>query len=158
MVDAKAFAAEAAALLPTLHKISMSILRSEADAQDAVQQAFLKAWAARETAWPERLRAWLTRICINECRNIQRQRKRVTPVSQVMAPVPFHPPDLDVTLAIEGLSEKLRLPFVMKYAGRYTEREIALALGVPVTTVKGRLHSARQTLRKSLADREVVFE
>lgn len=60
-----------------LYRIALSILRNPADAQDAVQQAFLNAWVHRETAYPGRETGWITRILINECRNIHRHRMRV---------------------------------------------------------------------------------
>ena len=55
------------------------------------------------------------------------------------------------------MPDDLRLPLILKYLDAHTEKEAAQALGIPVTTFKNRLHSARKTLRK-LLDREVVFE
>lgn len=158
MVDKATFTEEATALLGTLYRISASILHSEADAQDAVQQGLLRAWSARGRAQPERLRPWLTKIIINECRNIQRHRMRVTPVMDMPGRAEYAPHDPDVATALNSLPEKWRVPLLLMYAGRYTEREIAKALGIPVTTVKSRLHSARKALRGRLEDKEVVFE
>ena len=62
--------------LPVLYKIAMGILRSDADARDAVQQALLKGWEKKENAREGMFRWYLTRILINECRNIQRSRQR----------------------------------------------------------------------------------
>lgn len=157
MIDADTFSREAEALLQTLHRVAYSILRSEQDAQDAVQQALVKAWAKRETVQPEKFRAWLTRIAVNECRNIQRHRMRVSPVAEVFDGAGYDPPDVDVSEAIAGLPEKWRTPFLLKYASEFTEREIATALAIPVTTVKSRLFSARHALRQQLSDKEVTF-
>lgn len=158
MVDEQRFTQEATAVMPTLYRISHSILRAQADAQDAVQQGLLKAWAARDRARLDTLRAFMTRIVINECHNIQRHRMRVVPASEMAAHTQFVPPDIDVAHAVAALPESKRIPLLLKYAGQYTEQEIAMAMGLPLTTVKSRLHSARAILRKQLADREVVFE
>lgn len=158
MVDAATFTEEATALLRTLYRVSLSILRADADAQDAVQQALMKAWAAKDRAQPDRFRPWLTRIVINESRNIQRRRMRVMPVADIPHQPDVALPDIDVVQAIEDLPEKWRIPFLLKYAGRYTEQEIAGALRLPASTVKSRLYSARQALKQALSDREVMFE
>ncbi len=158
MIEKAMFAEEAAALYGTLFRIGASILRSDADAQDAVQQGLMKAWASREKVSPERFRPWLAKIVIHECRNIQRYRMRVSPSRDLPVHTDFKPPDPDVTQALVELPEKWRIPLLLMYAGRYSEREIAQVLGIPVTTVKSRLHSARRALRDRLADKEVVFE
>lgn len=158
MVDETTFTMESAALLPVLYRIGMSILHSDADAQDAVQQGLLKAWAKRANARPEHFRAWLTRITINECRNIQRYRKRVYPVDSIMEARDFDTPDRSLYEAIAAMGEKLRIPLLLKYRENYSEKEIAQILQIPVSTVKSRLYQARLTLTKSLKDMEVAFE
>ncbi len=158
MVDETMFTDETAAMLTPLYRISLSILRADADAQDAVQQGLLKAWAARGRANPATFRAWVTRIVVNECRNIQRHRMRVAPVEDISRAQPFDLPDLDVRDAITALPEKWRTPFLLMYAARFSEKEIAVILKIPKTMVKSRMHSARRALRERLSDREVVFE
>ena len=61
-------------MLPGLYRLAQSMLRQTADAQDAVQQAAVSAWLSLERIRPGGERAYFTRIVINECRNIQRQR------------------------------------------------------------------------------------
>ena len=159
MVDAVQFQREAEALLPALYRISYGILRARQDAEDAVQQALLKAWAGKHRAAQEAFRAWLTRIVINESRNIQRHRMRVVPsdtLPEGSSPA-FDAPDLDVMEAVYRLPERLRVPFLMKYAAEYKEREIAQATRLPLSTVKNRLARARQLLRDDLSDQEVSF-
>lgn len=159
MVDDATFTRESSELLPVLYRVSMSILHARFDAQDAVQQGLLKAWEHRNRARPESLRAWLTRIVINECRNIQRARMRVLPVACIREESPqFTPADTALSDAIETLPDKLKIPLLLRYMEQYSEREIALALGLPVTTVKNRLYRARSALKKMLTDSEVTFE
>lgn len=158
MIDEGTFTREATVLLPVLHRIGMSILRAEADAQDAVQQGLLKAWDKRGQARPETLRAWMTRIIVNECRNIQRYRMRVVPTERVDEVGRYDPPDLALADAVAALPEKLRTPFLLKYMEGYSEKEVAQAMQVPVTTVKNRLLRARRQLQAQLSDTEVIFE
>ena len=140
-----------------LYKIAVGILRSDPDARDAVQQALLKAWEKKENARPGKFRGYLTRILINECRNIQRHRMRVFPAESVPAPEQLTPDYRDLYDAISMLPEELRLPLLLKYIQGCSEKEGAAALGIPVTTFKNRLYRARKQLRASL-DQEVMFE
>ncbi len=59
---------------------------------------------------------------------------------------------------MDALPERLRTPLLMRYMEGYSEREIAAALHVPVTTVKNRLFRARKALKKQLSGSEVTFE
>ncbi len=157
-MEAPLFISESQAMMTPLYRIGYSILRSRADAEDAVQQGLMKAWAARERVAPEKFRAWVTRIVVNECRNIQRHRRRVALSADVAADQAFIPPDPDVMDAVYELQESLRVPFAMKYIARYTEKEIGEALRLPVSTIKNRLARARRLLRDKLSDSEVMFE
>ena len=65
MVDRQEYERVAQELLPTLYKIAMGILRADADARDAVQQALLKAWEKRGGARSGSFRGFLTRSVIN---------------------------------------------------------------------------------------------
>lgn len=156
MIDDRAFTREASEQLPALYRLSFSILRSQADAQDAVQQGMLRAWERRAQVRPEAFRGWLTRIVINECHNIQRGRMRVFPVGEM--PEGEQQESGELAEAIEALPERLRTPLLMRYMEGYSEREIAAALRVPVTTVKNRLFRARKALKKQLSGSEVTFE
>lgn len=159
MVDGALFLRETEERLTRLYQVAYSILRTRADAEDAVQQALLKAWAARQRARPETLGPWLTRIVVNECRNIQRQRMWVIPCEAVAAQAEaFAPPDPDLWNAVQALPENLRLPFSLKYVAQFSEREVAQAMHLPVSTIKNRLAKARKILRAALAEWEVSFE
>ena len=158
MADRMEYERVAQEALPALYKIAMSILRQDADARDAVQQALLKGWEKKENAREGMFRWYLTRILINECRNIQRRRMREFPAETPPAAAWDAPADYrELYAAIDALPEELRLPLIVKYLQGASEKEGAMALGIPVTTFKSRLHRARRTLRKTL-DREVMFE
>ena len=151
MVDDALWQRTAREALPGLYKLAISMLRQEADAQDAVQNALMKSWAARSRVQPEACRVYLTRIVINECRNIQRARMRTVPVEDFPdVPAPEREDLTEVAEAIAALPEKLRLPLLLKYLQGFSEQEGARALRVPVTTFRSRLHRARTTLRERL--------
>ena len=157
MADRQEYERVAEESLSALYKIAMGMLRQEADARDAVQQALLKGWEKKEAAREGMFRWYLTRILLNECHNIQRQRMRVFPVETPPAVESENPDYTDLYAAIHALPEDLRLPVLVKYLQGASEKEGAMALGIPVTTFKNRLHRARKALRKML-DQEVMFE
>ena len=110
-----------------LYRIARTMLSSDADCEDAVQEALLKAWAKihtlRESAWFE---TWLVRILINECRQIWRKRPRaeVELIDNITADIPEGTPVTEAILALPPkshddypksfLSSKL-IPFLLKY-------------------------------------------
>jgi len=137
--------------------MAMGILHNDADARDAVQQALLRGWEKKEAAKEGMFRWYLNRILINECRNIQRKRMRMFPVESIPDAAAESPDYGELYDAIRHLPEDLRLPLLLKYLQGASEKEGAMALSIPVTTFKNRLHRARKALRK-LLDREVMFE
>lgn len=143
--------------LSMFYKLAYSLLRSDADAQDAVQQMLLRTWEKRSGVKDASMRAYMTRALINECHNIQRQRKRIEYMDEY--PETAAPQDADVREvydAIASLPEKLRLPIYLRYLEGFSDAEAAKALRIPVTTLRGRLHRARVSLRAML-DREVTL-
>lgn len=155
-MDREEFTGRVEALLPGLYRIAVSVLRNRADAQDAVQQALLNAWTARERILSDNLRAYVTRIVVNECRNIQRAHMRVT-VTERPPETAYEPPDGALREALDALSEPLRTPLLLKYMEGYSEQEVCRALRLPLTTVKSRLYRARMALKRELNCREVRF-
>lgn len=149
MVDEQTFVREVEAMERTLYRVSRSLLPSREECGDAVQEAIAKAWAARHRARPEWFRPWLMRIVINECHNLNRRRRRVTPVANVPETPASAPdvPDDRLRLALSALPEKLRTPLVLHYLEGFSVAEIARAVRVPEGTVKSRLHQARERLR-----------
>ena len=159
MISDKALTAQMQDQLVPLYRLSLSILRSQADAQDAVQQGMLRAWEKRRQVSDEgKARAWLTRIIINECRNIQRKRMRVFPVAEMPEGMHEHETRNEILKeAMDALDEKLRTPLLLHYMDGFSEKEVAGILGIPTTTVKSRMHRARKALQAGLSDAEVRF-
>ena len=136
----------------TLYRVAKSMLGSEADCADAAQDALLRAWekqhTLRDTAY---FKTWLTRILINECRAMLRQRARFVPLEEEAAEGEIAPErDSGLYEAVMGLDVKYRVPFVLYYIEGFRTREIASMLKLPEGTVKTRLRRAREILRTEL--------
>jgi RNA polymerase sigma-70 factor (ECF subfamily) len=158
LLSPQAYSRTAEEALNGLYKLALSILRRHADAQDAVQQALLKTWEKRASIREETFKAYLTRVVINECRNIQRHSMRETP--QELSELSVHEASAEYRElydAIDLLPEHYKLPIMLKYLNGLSEKEAAKALNIPVPAFKSRLYRARKALRAHL-DREVVFE
>ena len=149
-MDESTYIAVCEAHLAAFHRIAWSLVGNRADAEDAVQQALLNAWTHRANARPGAERAWMMRILINECRSILRRRRRCIPVEEVPA-TPAAPPDnAALQEALRALPESLRTPLLLKYMEGMTEKEVALAMALPVSSVKNRLFRARKLLKEQL--------
>lgn len=135
----------------TLYRVAKSMLGSEADCADAAQNALLRAWekqhTLRDTAY---FKTWLTRILINECRAMLRQRARFVPLEEAAEGEIAPERDSGLYEAVMGLDVKYRVPFVLYYIEGFRTREIASMLKLPEGTVKTRLRRAREILRTEL--------
>jgi RNA polymerase sigma factor (sigma-70 family) len=133
-----------------------AILKDRGAAEDATQAAFLTAWLRRnDLREPLAFGSWLRAIVRTECFRIVR-RGRVTTVpldempatSTAPAPDPVHAAELRTVLldAIATLSEADRTVIGLRYMSDSSYQEISDFLGLPVSTVKKRLHDARKRL------------
>ncbi len=146
------------------YRLAWAILGNDEDAQDATQDALTAAWQQRRTLRDDdKLEAWLSRILINKCRDRlrarARTRERVRPIELVVLPSVADgsraAADRDqLGRALEGLSPDQRIVVILRFWADLTVEAIAERLGVPVGTVKSRLHNSLKTLRSTLeADR-----
>lgn len=153
---------------PALLKVT-SALVGFADAEDAAQEAVLKAWRARAALRdPEKLRPWLLRIAVNICREWRRGRFGQLQRLQMALPegdsewplatldgdpgASDHAAGLDLRQAIAALDDDLRLIVVLRYYGGMDATEIGTALGIPPATIRTRLRRALGVLRERLRD------
>jgi len=137
------------------------ILGNRADAEEAVQEAFLRAWRFRDslTSVPS-IKPWLYRVVVNSCYSKLRQeiphrdhRSSDEPLGH-MSGSAEDPGTLaqqtevaeTVLAALHRLPASLRVPIVLRYYADLSERDIALAIGRRQGTVKSRLHEARRRL------------
>jgi RNA polymerase sigma-70 factor (ECF subfamily) len=142
------------------YAIAYRILRDVERAQDAVQQAFLLAWRELPRLRdPERFEPWLHRLVINACYGELRRYRRWAANVRVL-PVEG-PAGGDETVSIDdrdalerafrGLSPEHRAVVVLHHHTGLPLASIAEVTGVPVGTVKSRLHYATRALRGVLA-------
>lgn len=137
-----------------LYRVAFTILRDDHACEEALQETALKAWEKRHTLRQVQFfRTWVTRICINASRDIQRRNRRIVSLEEIVEPsVP--PPDPALDLALAALPDKLRLPLVLCFCEGMTYAEIATTLRLPESTVRGRIHRAKKELRKELAEND----
>lgn len=149
-MDKETFVREMDAHGGMMYRTAYTLLRNGEDCKDALQETALKAWEMRGRLRDEtRLTPWLMRILVNACHDVQRKRKRLVPVEEMPeAPAPVEDPTL--RLIIETLPEGLRLPLVLSYAEGMDYGEIAQALHLTQSAVRGRIHRAKKELRKEL--------
>ena len=149
-MDRGFFIAEIETYSDMMYRVAWSILRNEADVQDALQDAVLKAWEKRDKLREEKyFRTWMTRILINVCYDTQRMHRKIVPLDKI--PVQSaSAPDPDLAMALEALPEKLRLPLVLCYSEGMTYEEAADVLRIPMTTLRGRIRRGKKELRKEL--------
>jgi len=148
-----------------LLSLACAILGSRDLAVDAVQETWLRVILyADGFAGRSSVKTWLYRIAINQCRSMVRARpgnggeEAGGDTGQDVADVRGDPVDLlavrDETerlkRAVEGLSPLLREAVVLCYTQQMSHEEAGEVMGVPVGTVKSRVHAALEELRKRL--------
>jgi RNA polymerase sigma-70 factor (ECF subfamily) len=138
--------------------VARAIVTVHEDAEDAVQDGFVRAWQAIERFDPAQgFSAWLNRIVANAALDITRRRKvRSTEELSDALRAPFRDPAQDAELksrlaeALAQLPERARSVIVMHDIEGFTHVEIGEMLGIPGGTARSDLHHARQKLRELL--------
>jgi RNA polymerase sigma factor (sigma-70 family) len=134
-----------------------SVLHDFQLAEDAAQEAFFEAYRTlSKLREPAAFAGWFRRIVFKQCDRITRRRVVAT-VPLEAAPDPLQATGEEdrkgeVLEAVRQLPEHERSVMTLFYIGGYSMDEVATFLEVPVSTVKGRLHSARERIRTMLLD------
>ena len=140
--------------------IAYRILRDHEAAQDAVQQAFLLAWRdLPKLRDVERYDVWLHRLLVNACYEESRRQRRWT--SRIRTLPVDGPAGSDPTVSVDDrdllerafarLTPQHRAVFVLHHYAGLPLATIAQVVGVPVGTVKSRLHHATRSMRAAIA-------
>ncbi len=175
MADRSAFATEAMQYAPQLYSAALRMTRNPSDAEDLVQETFLKGY--RSYAGFEdgtNLRAWLFRILTNTFINTYRAKqrrpqetdlddvedlymyKRIGALQSASRSAEDQMLDLftddEVKRSLEELPENFRLPVLLADVEGFSYKEIAEMLDIPIGTVMSRLHRGRKAMQKRLFD------
>ena len=163
--DHDAFATLVRVAFARLDTAARLILRDTELARDALQEAMVRAWrdlpGLRDT---DRFDAWLHRLTVNACLDAARHRRRRVIEVELTPTVDIPVPDGsgsraerdELDAALRGLEPELRAIVVLHYYLELTLPETAHALGLPVGTVKSRLHRALAALRLSVSSEDVT--
>lgn len=143
------------------YRTAYLIVRDPTEAEDAVQEAFLRVWRFRD-ALPDGdgFQPWLYRVLVNTCyshlrREIPRRGRSAGPDPLERLHAPNASPEAAATAsstsevvlaALRELPAHLRVPAVLRYWSGLSEKEIAVAIRRRPGTVKSRLHDARRRL------------
>jgi RNA polymerase sigma-70 factor (ECF subfamily) len=173
MADQANFERDAMEFAPQLYSAALRMTRNPADAEDVVQETYLKAYRAYASFQEgTNLKAWLYRILtntyINKYRKAQRRPNEVelgelqdlylykrlgeqsgaTESAEITALDSFV--DEDIVAAIESLPETFRMPVLYADVEGFSYKEIAEMLDIPIGTVMSRLHRGRKALQRKL--------
>lgn len=152
-----------------VYRAVRSVLREEAEVEDVMQQAYLKAWAnLRQFTGSSRVSTWLVRIALNEALMRTRKAARLQLVQDVPENMESHvnPPatspedraqsrELSALLesAVDELPELYRTVFMLRNIENLSSAEAAEVLDVSEDVVKTRLHRAKRLIRDALFER-----
>lgn len=152
--DQQAFIRLVEPLLPAAYRLAVGMLRSETEAEDAVQEAMLKAWRSfGRFRRDSDLKPWLFTIVANECRRQRRSRWWSVvkwPRGQELVKSSLVEPDTaDLRMALYRLPHEQRLVLVLRYYLDLPFPEVAQALGISTKAAKSRTYRALERLRLS---------
>jgi RNA polymerase sigma-70 factor, ECF subfamily len=177
VADRATFADQAMQYAPQLYSAAMRMTRSQADAEDLVQDTYLRAYRGFDSFTEgTNLRAWLFRILTNAYINSYRAKQR-RPVESDLQDVEDRYlyrrlgaldalmasrsaedqlfdliTDDEVKQALEDLPENFRLAVLLADVEGFSYKEIAEILDIPIGTVMSRLHRGRKAMQKALFD------
>ena len=164
-----AVASEAMVHLDHLYRVAFYLAKDRSDAEDLVQETFVRALAANEQFDPAtNMKAWLTKILRNFFFDHYRQRKRwvsaedlTRPPSEDWESLPADNPgperhallrelDDQIRDVLRRLPEEFRAPIVLVDVGDFSYEEAATILSCPIGTVRSRLSRGRKLMRQYL--------
>ena len=153
-MDKQTFQSNVLASEDMLYRVSKSISFYESDCEDAVQQAILNAYEKLDSLREEKyFRTWITRILINECYRLNKQKYREVTFAEYALTNEAREDNYSfVFTEIMKLPPKIRIVVQLYYVEDYSVSEIASILHIPSGTVKSRLSAGREKLKHLLEE------
>ena len=140
------------AQLQSMYRIAISMLQNEEDAADAIQETVLKCWQKiGQLKSDEYFQTWLTRILINQCKDILKSRKKYVFVEDM--PEIVHEDNYftnEWKELLRRLNEKYRVVMELYYVDGFSTKEIAEMLHITDMTVRSRMARGRKQLEQIL--------
>ena len=135
----------------TLYRLCFVMLGNESDAEDAVQESFIKyLQKAPSFENTEHEKAWLITVATNQCKDILRFRKRHPQTDlENLRETPQLSSDSGILEALMTLPEKFRFVLTLYYVEEYRIEDIAKMIGRTPSAVKMRLQKARRLLEET---------
>lgn len=135
--------------LKDMYRTAISILKKEEDAADAIQDTILSCWEKMDTlVRSEYFKTWMTRILINHCYDILRERAVIVDLNSYEEPSGCDEYNIEFKEAINSIDEKYRLPVELYYGQEFKVREIAQIMSLPPNTIKTYLSRGRKQLAR----------
>lgn len=155
-MDTKEFERLSALYLDCIYRVAFSGCRNYTDAEDVVQNTFLKLLQRKENfAEDTQAKYWLIRVTMNECKSLWRTpwKQRVTSTEELFCEPAFETPEQsELYYAVRELPVKYRRVVHLYYFEDYNVKEIAGILKISETAVQTRLLRARQKLKEKLKE------
>lgn len=153
--DSRAFEALLDPVLEPAFRLAMVMLRDRPAAEDALQEAALKAWRHLGRFRPDtEFRPWFLAIVANECRSARRSRRPLLPLD-LLLPRAVAAPDaegrIDLAAGLERLHRRHLLPLTLYYHLDLPIAEVARSLGCSENAARVRIHRALRALHPLLA-------
>lgn len=143
-----------------LYVIAFSYLQRKDDAEDVLQNTFLKLWNSnKDFESDEHIDKWLTKVCINDCKNVFalpfRKHKSLEDEYDLSTFDKYF--NIDLYNAVLSLNKKERLVVMLFYYDDLPIKEISALAGIKESTVKSLLKRSREKLKQRLGD-EWIYE
>lgn len=142
--------------IDTVYRIAISYTKTPSDADDVVQQTFMKFLAKdRNFVDEEHIKRWLIRVCINECNSLFSSywRRNVDSIDEIANEPTFSMQEnSDLYYAIKRLPQKCKIVIYLFYYEGYSSKEISEILHINEATVRTRLSRGRKILRTELKE------
>ena len=133
----------------SLYKVAKAILKNDEDVADAMQETIMTCWEKIGTLRKnDYFKTWMTRILINKCNAIYKQRKRFISTDSYLETA-ISEDGFEIVewgIFLNELEEKYRIVVILYYVEGFKVREIALLLDITESAVKARLVTARKKL------------